>query len=276
MLFVADYAIGDVQGCYEPLMRLLDKVHFDESTDQLWFVGDLVNRGPESLKVLRFIQHLSRPAFITLGNHDLYLLSQIFTPHIHQNTKDTLKEILNADDKEELGHWLRHQPLVIYSKELQVVMSHAGIPPYWNLEETLNYATEVEKTLKGENFKAYLEHMWGNEPSSWSESLQGYERLRFITNSLTRMRTLNAEGHLALHYKKSLETLPQGLLPWFKVPHRKAISTDIVFGHWAALEGLCETPHIYAIDTGCVWGKTLTALRLQDKARFTIHATSLK
>ena len=268
---VSDYAIGDVQGCYDALQRLLDAIDFNEHQDRLWFVGDLVNRGPQSLQVLRFIQKLPRQARITLGNHDLHLLGLIFTDRAPNAKEDTLEAILLADDREELGHWLRYQSVLWHDPDLNVVMCHAGIAPIWDLEQARVFAGELESALRSDNFRDFLNHMYGNEPNKWSSDVSGIAKLRLICNYFTRMRFCYVDGSLAMQYKGTIATAPRELYPWFSVPHRIDIKADIVFGHWAALEGICTQPHIYAIDTGCVWGRTMTALRLQDKQRITVQ-----
>ncbi|MBA2652457.1 MAG: symmetrical bis(5'-nucleosyl)-tetraphosphatase [Tatlockia sp.] len=266
-----DYAIGDVQGCYDPLQRLLEQIDFDEQVDRLWFVGDLVNRGPQSLAVLRFIKNLPIPARITLGNHDLHLLAKLFVKNSKGNQDDTLYEVLTADDAEELGHWLRKQAILHHEPALNIVMCHAGIAPAWDLALAKTCAFELEEVLKGENYPSFLEHMYGNEPNYWSEQFTGIERLRVITNYFTRMRFCDKQGHLVLGYKGTIADAPAELVPWFELPNRKPIVADIVFGHWAALQGYSPLPHIFAIDTGCLWGGQLTALRLQDRQRFSVQ-----
>jgi bis(5'-nucleosyl)-tetraphosphatase (symmetrical) len=268
---VADYAIGDVQGCYDALQNLLDHIHFSDRTDRLWFVGDLVNRGPQSLQVLRFLHALPLSPYITLGNHDLHLLSRLFVPEAWSSAEDSLTEFMKASDAEELGHWLRKQSMICHSPQLNVVMCHAGIAPIWDLEKALALGEELQTVLHGEHFKDFLSKMYGNEPHIWSDSLSGMARLRVITNSFTRMRCCNAKGALDFTYTGSLENIPKNLYPWFATPHRKKIKADIVFGHWAALMGKCPPSGLYAIDTGCFWGGQLTALRLQDKQRFLVH-----
>lgn len=269
-----DYAIGDVQGCFEPLLRLLDHIQFDDKYDRLWFVGDLVNRGPQSLDVLRFIKNLPVKPRITLGNHDLYLLLKLFTKQPWKNHDDTLQSILLASDREELGHWLRKQHIIIHDESLNVVMSHAGIAPVWDLATAKANALELEHTLCGDHFTEFLSAMYGNEPLCWSSELTGLARLRSITNFFTRMRLCDEKGCLSLDYKSVPENAPRNLFPWFAVPGRCEINADIVFGHWAALQGVSSSPHIHAIDTGCFWGGTLTALRLQDKQRFSVSGQS--
>lgn len=267
---MADYAIGDVQGCYAPLLQLLDLIQFNDREDKLWFVGDLVNRGPESLAVLRLIHSLAIKPNITLGNHDLHLLGSLFGHLPWKGHDDTILEVLKAPDGEELGHWLRKQSILCYAPEFNLVMAHAGIPPMWDLDQAMRYAKELESALSGEEYIDFLTHMYGNKPNKWSDELTGIERLRAITNYFTRMRFCDAQGRLELGYKGTLAEAPPSLYPWYAVPKRKAIDVDIVFGHWAALEGKCPIPTIYAIDTGCLWGGSLTALRLQDKQRFSV------
>lgn len=267
---MSDYAIGDIQGCYEPLLRLLDHIAFNEHRDRLWFVGDLVNRGPDSLKVLRLIKNLPLPARTTLGNHDLHLLGKLFTNHSFKNRDDTLQDILKADDGEELGHWLRQQPLLYHDEALNIVMCHAGIAPFWDLATAKACAKEVETVFQGSDYLTFLQELYGNEAEDRNSQLTGISRLRFITNCFTRMRFCDQQGRLVLNYKGTIAAAHKDIIPWFAVPNRIPISADIVFGHWAALQGQCPIAKIHAIDTGCLWGGLLTALRLQDKYRFSV------
>jgi bis(5'-nucleosyl)-tetraphosphatase (symmetrical) len=267
---VADYAIGDVQGCYEPLQRLLELINFNDTEDRLWFVGDLVNRGPESLAVLRFVSSLPIAPRVTLGNHDLHLLGSLFGEDPWKGHDDTIQDILQAPDSEALGHWLRKQSILYFSPEFNVVMSHAGIAPMWDLPKAMQLANELETVLSGDNFRDFLSYMYGNKPDIWSDDLRGVDRLRIITNYFTRMRLCEADGRLNFSYKGTLAAAPANLYPWYEVPNRKEIDVEIVFGHWAALMGICPNPKIHAIDTGCLWGGQLTALRLQDKRRFAV------
>lgn len=268
---MSDYVIGDIQGCYDALQRLLEKISFNEHSDKLWFVGDLVNRGPQSLAVLRFIKNLPIAAPITLGNHDIHLLGAIFSPEQQRrNHDDTLDEILSAPDREELGHWLRQQALLIHDQTLNVVMVHAGIAPCWDLSMAKQLALELEHVLAGDQYLEFFTNMYGNQPDHWSEAWTGPDRWRVICNYLTRMRFCDVKGHLVLNYKGTIAEAPTNLYPWYDVPHRHDIDADIVFGHWAALQGDCPHPRIHAIDTGCLWGGKLTALRLQDKQRYTV------
>lgn len=265
-----DYAIGDVQGCYDSLMRLLDALHFDEQRDRLWFVGDLVNRGPHSLEVLRFVKALPVTPNITLGNHDLHLLARLWGHTRKTNPDDTLDEVLKADDGEELGHWLRCQSFLVYEPSLNVVMCHAGIAPVWTLKKAIECAKALEAVLSGEGYVDFLNQMYGNTPNYWSDALTGMDRLRAMTNYFTRMRYCDAKGQLNLSYKGAPEHAPVDVYPWFEVPHRKPIRADIVFGHWAALEGRCSVPSIHALDRGCLWGGQLAALHLQTKTLYTV------
>lgn len=267
---MSDYAIGDIQGCFDALQRLLALVKFNEHTDRLWFVGDLVNRGPESLAVLRFIKQLPLQPRITLGNHDLHLLNQLFGENPWKNPDDTLQAILSAPDADELGHWLRKQSILYHDPNLNVVMCHAGIAPVWDLSQAKSCAQELERALAGPDYHHFLTHMYGNEPNDWSSDLTSEARLRVICNYFTRMRFCDATGALCLSYKGSLKHAPANLYPWYAVPNRHDIPADILFGHWAALNGLCPNPKIHALDTGCLWGGELTALRLQDKERFSV------
>lgn len=269
---MSEYAIGDIQGCFDALRRLLDHINFDEHNDRLWFVGDLVNRGPDSLAVLRFIKALPLAPRITLGNHDLHLLSQIFCNDTWHNSDDTLQEIIAAPDAQLIGHWLRRQSVIHYDKQLNVVMCHAGINPMWDLSQAIACAQELESALSGSDYINFLSHMYGNQPDHWACDLPLQLRLRVICNYFTRMRFCNAHGHLQLSYKGNIDQAPADYYPWFRVPNRHEIPADIIFGHWAALQGSCSHPRIHAIDTGCLWGGALTALRLEDKKRFSVSA----
>lgn len=264
-----EYAIGDIQGCYHSLMRLLEHIQFDATRDRLWFAGDLVNRGPDSLAVLRFIKSLPIEPIITLGNHDLHLLRQIFADgDAHEG--DTLHAILTADDKEELGHWLRSRHILYYDAKFNTVMTHAGIAPVWDLTTARRLAAELETVLHGADFTIFLANMFGNNPSHWDENLTGIDRWRLIGNYFTRMRFCHANGDLELACKGTMESAPDHLYSWFNVPKRVPITAEIIFGHWSALTGITHNPKIHAIDTGCVWGEALTALRLNDRKRFAV------
>lgn len=264
---MATYAIGDLQGCYDELMRLLDQIGYTDA-DTLWFAGDLVNRGPASLQTLRFVKSLGRRGRTVLGNHDLHLLA------VHRGTssskrKDTLQPILDAPDREELLQWLLHQPLLIDDKTLGYVMVHAGIPHIWTLKQARQRAQEVEQVLRGPLASAFFDHMYGNRPDTWRDSVSGWERLRLITNYFTRMRFITPAGTLDFSANGGLDSGPEGYRPWYELNRAKPIKRTILFGHWAAL-GETGRPGVIALDTGCVWGNALTAVRLEDGQRFSV------
>ena len=257
---MAVYAIGDVQGCYDELQQLLEQIHFDPQQDRLWFAGDLVNRGPKSLETLRFIRQLGDRATCVLGNHDLHLIA---AAHGHPMGSDdhTLDAILCAPDRDELIDWLRRQPLLHHDDTLGYTMIHAGLPPQWDLALAQQCAQEVEALLRGENISDLIEHMYGNKPRQWSDELTGWKRLRVTVNCLTRLRFCNDEGRLALKYKGPPGSQPAEYRPWFSVPGRKSRDLNIVFGHWSTL-GKRRDAGIFPLDTACLWGGELTALRL--------------
>jgi len=270
---MATYAIGDIQGCFDELQQLLDRIQFGPD-DQLWIAGDLVNRGPKSLETLRFLKQLGERARIVLGNHDLHLLA-VYYGAASVKRGDTLNEILNAPDCDELMQWLRQQKLVIADEQLGYVMVHAGIPPQWSVRKARKRAKEVETVLRSTLAREYFYHMYGNRPERWHKELEGWDRLRCITNYFTRMRFCDAEGTLDFSAKGGLDTQPEGFLPWFRQP-RKSQDLAIIFGHWAALEGEAEADHVFALDTGCVWGNTLTAMRLEDRQLFSCQCMGLR
>lgn len=263
---MATYAIGDIQGCYRPLRCLLDEVAFDPDQDKLWLAGDIVNRGPQSLDCLRFLKSLGDCVIAVLGNHDLHCLAVAWG---FQNIKpsDTLNELLAADDRDELLNWLRMHPLIHRDRALGFTMVHAGVPPIWTLTEAVAFAEEIEQIIHGEGFAEFLAAMYGNEPAQWSDSLKGPDRWRLITNYFTRMRFCDASGQLDLSCKLGPEHAPPGFSPWFKHPHRLG-DERLIFGHWASLEGKTHDPKRFALDTGCVWGRQLTMLRLEDERVF--------
>jgi bis(5'-nucleosyl)-tetraphosphatase (symmetrical) len=261
---MATYAIGDIQGCGAELDRLLEHIHFDPAADQAWFVGDLVNRGPESLAVLRRVRALGDAAITVLGNHDLHLLAVAL---VGQSTKrrDTLDEILQAPDRDELLAWLRARPMLHHDERLGWTMVHAGLAPEWDLALARTCAHELEAALRDERrCRALFEHMYGDRPAKWSSNLAGWERLRFITNCLTRLRFCNADGELDLEFKGELADAPPGLTPWFRAPGRRSRDLKIVCGHWSAL-GFHDGDGVLAIDAGCVWGGKLCAVRLDQR-----------
>ena len=260
---MATYAIGDIQGCYEPLRRLLDRIAFDPSKDRLWFVGDLVNRGPDSLACLRFVRSLDEQADVVLGNHDLHLLARA-EGETRSARKDNLDDILTAPDRDDLLDWLRHRPLMHQDTKKGFAMVHAGLPPQWDIPQALACAREVEEALRGPDYRAFLKGMYGDQPAIWSDDLSGMERLRFITNCLTRMRYCDTQGRLDLTAKGHPATQPAGALPWFRIPGRASRDQRIVFGHWSTLKWLAEN-NVWSLDTGCLWGGQLTAIRLRRK-----------
>lgn len=263
---MARYAVGDIQGCYAPLQCLLGDVNFDQNVDELWVAGDLVNRGPQSLEVLRLIKQLGQAAKVVLGNHDLHLLA-ISHGAKKLSSKDTLAAIFDAADGNDLLTWLQQQKLLLVSDDEQWVMSHAGIPPMWSLAKAQSLAAEVEITLQSDNAGDFFNNMYGNQPSQWDESLTGYERLRCITNYLTRMRFCTQQGRLDLEDKASTHSKKTGFDAWFRFPHQLGTS-KLLFGHWAALNGHTESSQFIGLDTGCVWGQTLTMVRLDDGQYF--------
>jgi len=266
------YAIGDIQGCLDSLYSLLDIVQFNPTSDTLWICGDLVNRGPESLSTLHLAKNLPHCKMV-LGNHDLHLLA-IAHGIARTNKKDTLDDILKARDKKTLLDWLQHQPLLHHDKALGFTMVHAGIPPIWSVESSLKRAAEVEGHLTSENAGKYFAQMYGNTPRGWSNKLDGAERLRVITNYFTRMRFCDASGQLELTTKTGPDTAPKGFKPWFTHATHKCKNEKIVFGHWASLQGKTGIKNIIALDTGCVWGGSLSMLRLDDMTKFSVSCAA--
>ncbi len=254
------YAIGDIQGCYDDLLRLLDTLSFNENSDQLWFAGDLVNRGPKSLETLRFVKSLGHAAITVLGNHDMHLLAASCLPKV-ADKKSSLSSVLEAPDRDELIHWLRHQPLFHHNAEFCIL--HAGLPPQWDFKTTQKMANLVEKTLRSADYQMLLKQMYGNKPNLWSSNLKGIAKQRFIINCFTRMRYCDVNGRLDFVNSGPLGSQPKTLVPWFDVPKRKSADMRIIFGHWSTL-GYYEGPNCYAIDTGCLWGGQLTALKLDN------------
>lgn len=260
---MATFAVGDVQGCLDDLLRLLERMNFDPEEDQLWFTGDLVNRGPKSAETLRFVRGLGDGAISVLGNHDLHLLA-VAEGFQAEKPKDTLRGVLDAPDAAELLEWLRHRPMAHYDRELGYLLVHAGLPPQWDLDTALACAREVENALRGPDWRALLRDMYGNEPARWSPELAGLPRLRFIINALTRIRFCTATGELDFTHKGPPGSQPPQLLPWFRVPGRKSADIDVLFGHWSTLRD-AKTPRAWALDSGCLWGGKLTALRLDGE-----------
>lgn len=261
---MAVYAIGDLQGCYDPFRRLLDEIRFDPSKDTLWLTGDIVNRGPKSLKTLRFVRALGDSVVSVLGNHDLHLLALESGVVRFGKRFGSLEKLLNAPDAAELCEWLRNRPLAHYDKQLDTLLVHAGTHPRWSVKKTLARAAEVEEALQGYNYPSVLGKMYGNTPNRWSGDLSGYKRLRFIINCLTRMRMLTPAQHLDLTFSGSPWRARKSEIPWFEAQDAAWGDTRIVFGHWSAL-GLIVLPDLISVDTGCVWGRQLTAVRLDKR-----------
>ena len=263
------YAIGDLQGCFRSLEALLRKLDFDEAHDQLWLVGDLVNRGPGSLECLRFVRGLGKRATVVLGNHDLHLLA-VAEGLSKVGKRDTIQPILDAPDRDELLAWLRNQKLL--HAEGNFLMVHAGLLPQWSLAEALALAGEIEALIRGPTRRAFLKAMYGGEPRRWDDALTGDARHRIVTNALTRMRILGKNNELDLEFKGELASIPTGCVPWFTKRHPSLADKTIIAGHWSAL-GLYITPNFIGLDSGCAWGHQLTALRLEDRAIFQVDCT---
>ena len=263
---MAIYAVGDIQGCHAELMQLLDQIAFDPLVDKLWLVGDLVNRGPDSLAVLRLVKSLGDSAITVLGNHDLHLLA-VAEGLAGLNQNDTLNEILDAPDRNELLRWLREQRL-LHAQDGYVLV-HAGLLPQWSVAQAESLAREVEAALRGEDYVTFLAQMYGNTPHHWNSDLVGHDRLRVIVNAFTRMRICTEAGEMEFKFKSEVENMPAGYMPWFNVPHRASSDATAIVGHWSAL-GLMITEKIIALDTGCLWGGPLSAIRLDDRQLFQV------
>jgi bis(5'-nucleosyl)-tetraphosphatase (symmetrical) len=259
------FAIGDIQGCAGAFDALLRKIAFRPARDRLWLVGDLVNRGPDSLAVLRRVMGLGRSVTCVLGNHDLHLLATV-AGRRELSPADTFHDVLEAPDLSSIIDWLRHRPLLHHDRSAGRLLVHAGLPPPWTVAEARTEARHVEALLRGRQWRYALRDMYGSEPSAWSRKLRGVDRRRYTINALTRMRYCDRRGRIDLSYSGAPGTQPKGLMPWFDVPERRAAGTHIVFGHWAAL-GLLRRKDVTALDTGCVWGNHLTAVRLDRPAR---------
>ena len=260
---MAVFVIGDVQGCCDELELLISALHFNADRDQLWFVGDLVNRGPQSLETLRLVKSLGSAAICVLGNHDLHLLALAHNPATPVTETD-LHPVLRADDRDELITWLMSRPMAHYDKQLDTLLVHAGIAAKWSLDDALKLAGEVERTLQSELATDFLTAMYGSKPTDWSDALAGMDRLRFISNCLTRIRYCTRNGELNFDEKQVPGKQAEGLLPWFDLPGR-VMTSRIAFGHWSTL-GLMQRQGLLAVDTGCVWGGKLTAVRIDSEA----------
>lgn len=266
---MAVFAIGDVQGCYDGLRRLLDRIRFDPIDDELWFCGDLVNRGPASVEVLRFVRDLGERAISVLGNHDLHLIAAA-RDRAQQRASDTFADVLDAPDADELIDWLQRRPLLHHDRTRGFTLVHAGLAPQWDLATATACAREVEQVLAGAEADAFFAVMYGDQPDLWSDALTGVDRWRFTINCLTRLRFVTTDGRLALAHKGAPETAPAGLVPWFEYAQRRSAELHVIFGHWSTLK---RDPGngVYPLDTGCVWGGRLTALQVdEDGAWFSV------
>lgn len=268
---MSTYAIGDLQGCYLTLQTLLDKIKFDANSDRLWFVGDLVNRGTGSLECLRFVRDLGDRAVVVLGNHDLHLLA-IAEGVAKTKALDTLDKVLTAPDRDSLLQWLRAQKLLHVDGKFAMV--HAGLLPQWDWPQSMALADEVTQMLRGKNYRHFLQRMYGNNPDEWRNSLEGDGRLRVILNAMTRMRAITGEARMNFKFKGGLAEMPEDLQPWFIAPHARGDEITVLAGHWSAL-GLYITPHFIGLDSGCVWGRELTALRLEDRTSFQVASVEI-
>jgi bis(5'-nucleosyl)-tetraphosphatase (symmetrical) len=255
-----------VQGCYEPLRRLVDSLPYDPRKDRLWFTGDLVNRGPQSLECLRYVKSLGDAAVSVFGNHDFHLLC-VAEGVESRRKRDTLDEILDAADRTDLLEWVRHRPLM--HVEGTWAMVHAGLLPEWTVAQARSLAGEVEAEMRGQRHRAFLARMYGDEPKRWSDALEGYERLRVIVNAMTRMRVVDDEGTMVLAFKGEPGDAHDAWTPWFDAPGRKSRDHTVVCGHWSAL-GLLVREDVASLDTGCVWGNALSAIRLEDRRVFSV------
>ncbi|MFU8816960.1 MAG: symmetrical bis(5'-nucleosyl)-tetraphosphatase [Pseudomonadales bacterium] len=268
---MATYAIGDIQGCYHEFAELLELVAFDPTGDRLWLVGDLVNRGPGSLEVMRLVRSLGDAAVSVLGNHDLHLLAIRYGGH-KMKSGDTFEPLLKSKDAEEICQWLRTLPLLVDDEALGYAMAHAGIPHIWDLDTARRRAREVETVLRGDGYREFFAGMYGNRPDRWDDSLDGMDRWRVITNYFTRMRLVDETGRMEFSLKGGLESVPDGWYPWYQLRARNPLPVKIVFGHWAAIDGVTAEPDAIALDTGCVWGRRLTALCLETGKSVSVPA----
>jgi len=259
---MARYAIGDLQGCYQPLRKLLRRLHFSADRDQLLFVGDLVNRGPDSLQVLRFVRELGGNAESVLGNHDLHLLAHHFDPQRPLRDGDTLQDVLDAPDREILMQWLLERPLLLHDAARGDLLVHAGLIPQWTAQQAVTQAAAASKALRAAP-EEFLGNMYGNKPDRWQDATTASEKHRFTINVLTRLRYCKADGTVNLKLKDAPEKVAAPWLPWFAHPQRQSTGTRVIFGHWSTL-GLLRQPGLLALDTGCVWGGALTAVNLDD------------
>lgn len=265
---MATYLVGDLQGCYDELQLLLDKVQFNPNQDTLYLVGDLVARGDKSLECLRFIKSLGQAAQTVLGNHDLHLISTALGIK-KVKPRDRVDSLFTAPDFEELIHWLRHQPLLIHNETQHFLLTHAGISPDWDLTTAKSCAKEIEDVLQHGDYYQLIQEMYANQPDKWSADLQGLARIRYSINAFTRMRFCYFDHRLDFDCKAPVESAPDELVPWFRLGNPLFKEENIIFGHWASLVDTPTPSNIYALDTGCVWGNRMTMLRWEDKQYFT-------
>lgn len=266
------YAIGDVQGCLQPLKQLLKKINYSPNNDVLWFTGDLINRGPQSLETLRFVKELPTSTICVLGNHDLTLLAAHYGA-IEPTAEDNYQTILRAKEKHALIEWLQQQPLIHFDEPLNTVLVHAGIYPLWNCQQAIKYAQQAQASLKN-NPALFFEHLFGNEPSLWDEAMNQIDKQRFIVNAFTRMRYCYSDGTLIFNEKGAISASNSQLIPWFALPKRKTINAQIIFGHWASLQQRVPATNLIALDSGCVWGNALTAFCLETKTFYSVKCPS--
>lgn len=262
---MSTFAIGDLQGLMGAFERLLDRLDFDRNEDRLWLSGDLVNRGPQSLEVLRFVRGLGGRAITVLGNHDFYLLRVIADPALGARADPSLRPVLDAPDRDELIDWLRQRPLLHHDRELGYTLVHAGLPPAWDLDLAQAQAREVEDRLRGPGWRDFVCSVFGNEPDTWHPRLSGLPAHRFTVNALTRMRFVTSTGQLDFKHKGAPGSQPSDLYPWFEIPNRRNRDLHILFGHWSTL-GRTQSPQVYPLDGGCLWGGTLRAMRLDGES----------
>jgi len=274
---VATYIIGDIQGCHADLRALLERVEFDASRDRLWFTGDLVNRGPASLAALRFVRELGERAVVVLGNHDLHLLACRYVDGIAPRPGDTLDDVLAAPDRDELLDWLRSRPLIHHDAAHGLTLVHAGLPPQWSLAEALVLGGEMAALLRGPRLADTLARMYGNLPDHWDDALAGDARFRFVVNAFTRLRYVTGDGRIDMKAKGAPGTQRAGLLPWYAAPDRRSRHERVVFGHWSTLRLTAAEEvryNVLPLDTGAVWGGSLTAYRIEDGARFSVAGST--
>jgi bis(5'-nucleosyl)-tetraphosphatase (symmetrical) len=267
---MAHYAIGDIQGCHAEFCELLTLIGFSAADDRLWLTGDLVNRGPDSLAVLREVRSLGDAAQIVLGNHDLHLMT-VAAGHRPTHRDDTLAPILDAPDRDELLGWLARQPLAI--SEEGMLMVHAGVLPQWTTSQVIELAHEVEVVLAGDAREPFLRVLYGDEPHAWRDELEGFDRLRIIVNALTRLRFCTADGRIEFREKRGAEFAPPGYAPWFLHDNRRTAASLVICGHWSTL-GLLLAPNVLMLDSGCLWGGPLTAVRLPDRRVYQVPSRS--